>query len=842
MSPEPGRYPSHCEVDAVTSDGRTVHLRPITSDDAGALVALHERLSPRSVYLRFFSAMPRLSPEQVRHLVEVDWVRRMALVAELDGAVVAVARYDAVDDRRAEAAFVVEDAHQGRGIGTLLLEHLAARAREVGFDRLVAATLPENRTMQAVLRSAGFAAAASFDHGVVVYELDLTTVGGYGAVLADREQRAAARSVEPLLAPRVVAVAGVSAEGGLGSDVLEAVRTGGFPGEVVVVHPRGAGPPGVRVVRRWEDLRTVPDLAVVALPADVATTAAAGAAAAGVAVVCVCSDGFDRASQLRELVRAVRRHGGRVLGPASAGVVNTDPARRLVAVPRPVGDPVPEPGPVAVVTDWGLLSAEIVRALAPTGVAWMIDVGDGADIGVADPVARTVDDDRVTVAAVAVSRIPDGRRLATVLPAVARRVPVIVHAAALGADGVDGRALATMATQSGAVVVADTDELAAAAAVLARGWPPSPSLTVVGDAPGPVTVAARAARTAGLDVHRRLLPFETPVADVEAAVTGGLERSGAVLVTHHRVDTRRTPELLERLGRLAAAAPGRVAVVTDPHLLPVGGDLPAWASPERAARALAAAAHHGRWRGGDQRPVDPPPGLADATAELLSGELTSGRVGAALRRLGLEVAPAVAVTGPGDARAAAGELGWPVAVKAARRRAGVGEAAGVALDVHSPAELEATLRRMEAVHGDGLWPVTIQRMVPPGVDLVVEAVAPAGGPVLVTAGAGGRRAEAPTHRSSVVAPVTRWALDRCADEVAGRLGIAPGPVATAVGAVAALTHAVPGLRLLRCNPVIVHDGTPTVTDLVVEAGEAGSPGPLPRRALPEPPAGGTEPP
>src|SRR3954453_21020442 len=141
----PDNYPARWEADVVLSDGGTVHVRPIVPADGPKIEALHSRLSAETVYLRFFTPLPRLSPQLLARFVNVDYVDRMALVAELGDAIISVARYDRLpgtDD--AEVAFVVDDAHQGRGLGSLLLEHLAAAGKENGIRRFVAETLPGN--------------------------------------------------------------------------------------------------------------------------------------------------------------------------------------------------------------------------------------------------------------------------------------------------------------------------------------------------------------------------------------------------------------------------------------------------------------------------------------------------------------------------------------------------------------------------------------------------------------------------------------------------------------------------------------------------------------------------
>jgi GNAT superfamily N-acetyltransferase len=121
-------YPAHWEADVVLRDGRPCHLRPIRPDDSARLVEFHSRLSAETIYFRFFAPYPELSERDVTRFVNVDYTDRVALVATEGGELIAVARFDRLNPRDAEVAFVVRDDHQSRGLGAVLLEHLAAAA------------------------------------------------------------------------------------------------------------------------------------------------------------------------------------------------------------------------------------------------------------------------------------------------------------------------------------------------------------------------------------------------------------------------------------------------------------------------------------------------------------------------------------------------------------------------------------------------------------------------------------------------------------------------------------------------------------------------------------------
>jgi RimJ/RimL family protein N-acetyltransferase len=132
-------------------------MRPISAADSAALVRFHRLLSERSVRLRFFSPHSELSPSEVARFTQVDGEARVALVVECGGELVAVGRYDRLDESAvAEVAFVVADAYQRHGLATMLLHRLASAARSAGVERFVAEVLAENRPMLTVFQNAGF--------------------------------------------------------------------------------------------------------------------------------------------------------------------------------------------------------------------------------------------------------------------------------------------------------------------------------------------------------------------------------------------------------------------------------------------------------------------------------------------------------------------------------------------------------------------------------------------------------------------------------------------------------------------------------------------------------------
>ena len=263
-----GTYPGELECDVLLSDGRTARLRPIRPDDGPALRSFGQRLSRETVYFRFFAPRRGISDEEITHFVTVDYRERLAFVAIVDGELVAVARYDRVPTGlggdepsgtsgpdqagpgEAEVAFVVRDDHQGRGLGTVLLEHLASAAVARGIGRFVADVLPDNHRMIGVFRSAGFDERVLLDSGVIQVTLELAAQPEYIERVEEREWTAAVRSIEHILGPRAIAVIEARAEqGSAGHDIVANLLAGEFTGDVYPVNPQADPVAGLRSYR-----------------------------------------------------------------------------------------------------------------------------------------------------------------------------------------------------------------------------------------------------------------------------------------------------------------------------------------------------------------------------------------------------------------------------------------------------------------------------------------------------------------------------------------------------------------------------------------------------------------
>jgi GNAT superfamily N-acetyltransferase len=181
------RYPSELACVVQTKAGEAVHVRPIRPGDAARLAQFHQHLSLRSVYRRFFFVHPVLSATEIERFTTVDYVDRLALVVEEAQHLLAVGRYDrSAGTGEAEVAFVVADLYQNRGIGTLLLEQLAAAAWRNGITTFTASVLPENREMLGVFTDSGFQVTTHIEDGVIGVRFPIEPDDAYRKVYGDR--------------------------------------------------------------------------------------------------------------------------------------------------------------------------------------------------------------------------------------------------------------------------------------------------------------------------------------------------------------------------------------------------------------------------------------------------------------------------------------------------------------------------------------------------------------------------------------------------------------------------------------------------------------------------------
>jgi len=625
-------HPSHWEADVVLADGGTVHLRPIGPDDAERLRAMHSRLSPDTIYLRFFSMVRTLTPRDVERLTTVDHDDRVAIIALLRDEMVGVARYTRLaDPAAAEVAVVVEDAHQGRGLGPVLLEHLAAAGLERGVERFTASVLPNNRRMLEVFRSAGFELERELADGYVELSYPIQRTERTVSVSRAREHQAEAKSVARLLAPRTVAVLGASrAPGTAGHEVFVSLLRSGFQGPVYPVNPAASH---VASVPAFADVRDVPDevdLAVIALPAEQVLDAVQACVEKRVHGLVVVSGGFADAGEagrerLAEVVRASRDGGLRLIGPNAMGIVNTDPSVSLHAT---FAKGTAMPGRVGVFSQSGALAgtvlAEASRRLL--GLSSFVSIGDRADVSGNDVLQYWLEDDRTEVAVLHLQGFGNPRKFGRIAREVGRVKPVVALKSGRGARDV---AVDALFRSAGVIRVDTLGQLFETAQLL--GTQPLPAgrrVGIVGTSSALASLAVDACRSVGLDVVPLSQRLQAALATAECAnpvdlgplaTADELDAALRLVASSGEVDALLvlvTPNadeeaMADRLRALQPVVPVLASFLGHdgvPPALAVGwpsdrGSVPSYASPESAAAALARAVDYAEWRATPQGEV-----------------------------------------------------------------------------------------------------------------------------------------------------------------------------------------------------------------------------------------------
>ncbi len=850
--------PPHWEADIVAADGGTVHLRPICPEDDQGLVGLMERSSDQTRYYRFFGPMKRLSDRDLYRFTHVDHVDRVAFVVLLGDQVIGVGRFDrypGTDD--AEIAFLVEDAHQGRGLGSVLLEHLAAAARERGITRFVAEVLAQNGRMVRVFQDAGYRATREYEDGVVHLTFPIEQTEDALAVAYEREQRSESRSIKRLLTPSSVAVVGASNdEGKIGNAVLRHLLDHGFAGPVYPVNP---GARHVRGVPAYADVESIPDdvdLAVLAVPGCEVADVVEACRRKRVRGLVVISGGFgengpEGLDAERRLVAAARASGMRVVGPNCLGIVNTDPEVSLNASLAPL---IPVRGRVGFFAQSGALGVALLERarVRSIGLSTFVSAGNRADVSGNDLLQYWATDPATEVVLLYLESFGNPRKFARLARTVGRTKPVV--AVKSGRHGgltpglagtsvaIPEQSVAALFASAGVIRVDTVAQLLDVGTLIAhQPLPRGNRVAVVGNSTAMGLLVSDAVLEEGLelasdgavdigvgagpDAFRAALQAKVDDDGVDAVVAvflpplmGGSAEYGPALLDV----ARRSPKPIVATFLSTEGIPPELTVPGELGT-PARGSVPSFSTPERAVIALAKVAQYARWR---RRPVGTIPELSgvderaarelvvSALADEPAGrELTGDELMALLCAYGIPLLGTRTVSDAEAAVTAAEEVGYPVILKSTapwlRHRSDLG---GVRLDL---ADAEAVRTAFDAIpSGD---PVIVQEMAAPGVATVVEIVDDPSFGALVSFGLGGVTSDLLGDRAFRTLPLTdldaaelvraprAWPL------LDGYRGSEPVDVAALeelLLRVARLADDLPEVLRLRLEPVIVGPASP----------------------------------
>jgi acyl-CoA synthetase (NDP forming)/RimJ/RimL family protein N-acetyltransferase len=833
-------------AEVVLADGGPVHVRPVHPDDLERYEAFHLRQSHDSMYYRFFSARPKFSRRELERLVTVDMIDRATLVVFEGDEMIAVANYDRWPGRDdAEVAFLVDDGHHGRGVATMLLEHLASVARSNGIERFTAEVLADNRPMLSVFLKAGWPVQRAFDSGVIDLVFPLDTTPELIESIERREQLADARSLARLLFPRGVAVVGASdSPGSPGWALLRNLLASGFPGAVSPVNPYRDHVASVASFARVSDVPGPVDLALIAVPAEALAEVLADCAAKRVRGVVINSTipVHNAQTVTPDLVRFARRHGMRLIGPASMGLLVTGAAPLHAHLARDRADRGPvgvRAGGVAISLQSGPLGASVLEMAnrLEIGLSLFVSLGDKADVSGNDLLQYVEDDASTTVVAMYTESFGNPRKFARIARRVARRTPVVAVCAGGASDAPVTEALFR---QAGVIPVPTVRDLLDTARVLAtQPVPAGPRVQVITNAASPAVLALDALAREGLtatvtDVGWQATPHDFAEAVVAVEVN---DTADAVMVIHAPPvarDVSAPAEVLDNLSEQVTLPMVVVLLGGDDGPLRPGSPLPVFTFPEPAAAVLGRGVRLGEWRrryDDDLRAVALPVLDTPAARRVIDTALGARAEGTLLPvaatvelldAAGVDVAPARGVTGLDDAIAAAQHLGFPVVLKALGLRRRVrGSTAGVRLDVGDVDELARAWGQMLDVLGDrAMVEVLVQRQVPSGVEVRVAArVEPAVGPV-VTVGLGGVHADAIGDAVHLLAPIgAASARDAVAQSRAAMAladaGVDADSLTQLVMRVGELMVTCDEVDTMILNPVIVSAEGAWVTDAAV---------------------------
>ena len=852
-------YPRSWEADVVLKDGGTCHLRPIRPDDADRLRRFHARLSPETVYFRFFAPYPQLTDRDVVRFTTVDHNDRAALVATIGDEIIGVVRYDRIEPHLAEVAFVIRDDHQGRGLGTVFLEHIAEAAQERGVHRFVAEVLPENTRMLEVFRQAGYDASSSIDDGVVHMTFGIEPSASSRAVTRAREHRAESVSVQRLLTPRSVAVVGASRDPrAVGHALVRHLVEGGFTGTVIPVNPAADEVAGLSTVPSLLDVGSV-DLVLVAVPALSVLEVIDQAAAVGARGLVVVSAGFAESGpegleRQRELVRSARSNGMRVIGPNALGVLNTDPQ---VSMNASLSHVMPGRGTIGFFSQSGAMGAALLESLVGRGLGLttFVSAGNRADVSGNDLLQYWEEDDATDVVLLYLESIGNPRKFSRIARRMGRQKPIVAVKTGRSSQGIPlGHtvrsttlpqvAVDEMFEQSGVIRTDTLAQMFDVAQLLAfQPLPHGRRVLALGNSDAMAVMAADAIEANGLELVDRPLLFgsEATAADVEQALAAAADDPAVdSIVTLFVPPMTATGEGVARaLARVAGRATKPIVSVMfavegvhdllrriSAEGIPVMGTIPTFSAVEDAVRALGAVTHYALWRhraAGVQVDLDD---VDDERAAALvrewlgdrgpddTVELSATQAAELVGCYGIDVWPSVLARSVDDAVAAAEQLGYPVVLKTQwsllRLRSDLG---GIYFDLHD----EGSVRREFALRSDELRPydvegLVVQRQADPGVATVVSSSEdPLFGPV-VAFGLSGIATELLGDRGYRIPPLTDVDIDdlirspRAAPLLFGAQGNDPvdvGSLRDVVARVAQLADDLPEIASLALRPVVV---------------------------------------
>ncbi|MGO4956305.1 GNAT family N-acetyltransferase [Luteococcus sp. Sow4_B9] len=690
--------PAQWEADVVLADGGIAQLRPITPEDRDAMVAFYSRVSEQSKYLRFFAAHPTLSEQELEEYTNPDNRDRVAILLAVDEEIVAFAHYEVIEQflpqRVANVAFLVQDDQQGRGVGNILLEHLAQIGRECGVERFTAEMLTQNRRMVQVFTRAGYSVRPELSDGCILVDFPLEATEKSREVMEQREHKAESNAIRGLLTPRRMAVVGEVSQV---SPIISSIADVGYRGELLVVTTADSSTESHE--RSLRQISGDIDLVVVRAGVDGLEELIVEASeknARGILVLAGTSPAPIGQEDARQLVSWARTHGLRALGPTALGLVNTDPEVCLNASPARR----PRRGVVGLFTQTaGVATIVLARAQElGIGLSSFIATGAFADVTGNDVMQYWTDDERTRVCLLSLDSVGNPRKFFRVMRRLALTKPVVVFTPSralnsarndqLDLPSAPAKALDQVINQTGAIVVSRRDTMYDIAQLIARQpIPRGRRVRVIANSGGLAHQMAQAAIRFGLEPGDPVVVHDQPAAEQLIARTAEAAASGEVDAVVSAVVEVADPlldEVHRGLTEIASTSPVPVVGVfvgfRDAPMRTDGddgmGQLPTFTHYADALQALALVVenenHRERQRSAGEQDALPSGDTRRARAiieEILADApegrwATDAECAEILDAYGLTLVPWRPVTSLEQAVAAAEELGWDVVLKA----------------------------------------------------------------------------------------------------------------------------------------------------------------------------------
>jgi acyl-CoA synthetase (NDP forming) len=679
------------------------------------------------------------------------------------------------------------------------------------------------------------------------------------------------KSFDRLLRPRSVAIVGASDKpGALGSTVLANLERQGFSGNIHLINPKRPMIGTRQALGGIEELPEGVDAAVLAIPRVAVLDSIKALAARGVGSAIIFSAGFaeggeEGLAEQREIARIADAHGMVIEGPNCLGLVNYIDMIPLTFVETPSA-PLGERKGLGIVSQSGAMAAVLAGTLfsRDIGLTYSISTGNEAASGVEDYVDYLIDDANTRVIAMIVEQFRQPKRfLALAQRARAAGKPIVLlhpgkssaaresaatHTGAMAGD----YALMRVKVERAGVLVADTlEELGDIATIIATtGVVPSGGAAVLTESGAFKALTLDLCEEVGLSLPsisdddapalRAAMPTFVPVSNpvdltAQALVDPDLYRRAlsalldddrfgsvvfAIIQTDKTTCDLKFPPIIEAIRALKPQKPVIFAGMDDGAPVPpehIAGlrslGVPYFPTPDRVFRAMA---QLNRFAARDHAVAAP----AELELTLLgSGVVPEHRAKALLAPAGVPFPTSKLARTIAEAQAIAGELGYPVVLKAqSPKLSHKSDAGGVAVGVTNADDLATRWKKMETdveaySPGLALDGILVEAMGARGLELIIGAKNdPEWGPIIL-AGFGGVQAEIlkdvrllPTDlsREAIIEELYALKSGELLKGFRGSPALDVGAVADIVRALGAVLKAAPAIREIDLNPVVVY--------------------------------------